>query len=331
VRAALVTEPGRLEVTDLPDPTPRPDDLILKVASAGICGTDLHILHGGFAQSLPLVPGHEFAGEVVALGSAVTGFRVGDRVTADPNLPCQRCPYCRVGRSNLCDDFQALGVSEAGAMAEYLRVPAALAVKLPEHVALEDAALVEPLSCAIHAFDVLSLRMGAHVLIYGAGTMGLMLLQLAKQAGAASVHLVDLNPERLATVWLLGATGAAASAEEFDRPQGWDVVIDATGSPRAIADALGRVSKGGTYLQFGVPPEDARVEFDPFRVYKQEISILGSMAVLHSFERAADLFATGLIPPEVFISHRFPLEQAPEAMALFAAGQGRKVLIQPGT
>ncbi|OFI38166.1 alcohol dehydrogenase [Arthrobacter sp. SW1] len=330
MKAALVTTPGTLEVTEFPDPTPRAGDLILKVAAAGICGTDLHILHGGFAKALPLVPGHEFAGEIVAVGADVTGFRVGDRVTADPNMPCRSCPSCRVGRGNLCDDFQALGVSEAGAMAEYVRVPAALAVKLPGHVATEDAALIEPLSCAIHAFDVLRMNVGAHVLIYGAGTMGLMLLQLAKQAGAASVHLVDVNPERLATVWLLGATGAAATAEEFDRPQGWDVVIDATGNPRAIADALSRVAKGGTYLQFGVPPEDARVEFDPFRVYKEEIRILGSMAVLHSFERAADLFATGLILPDIFISHRFSLEQAPEAMALFASGQGRKVLIRPG-
>ncbi|MFJ3957117.1 zinc-dependent alcohol dehydrogenase family protein [Arthrobacter sp. NPDC090010] len=330
MRAALITEPGTVEVLDVPDPTPGPGDLVLKVASAGICGTDLHILGGGYAKSLPLIPGHEFAGEVVAVGAGATGFKVGDRVTADPNMPCRACPSCRAGRGNLCDELRALGVSEAGAMAEYLRVPARLAVKLPEHVALEDAALIEPLSCVIHAFDVLSLKVASHVLIYGAGTMGLMLLQVAKRAGAASVRLVDLNPERLATVGLLGATGVAAGADEFDRPQGWDVVIDATGSPKAIVDALGRVARGGTYLQFGVPPEGVRVEFDPFRVYHEEIRILGSMAVLNSFERAADLFATGIIPPEVFISHRFPLERAPEAMALFASGQGRKTLVLPG-
>jgi threonine dehydrogenase-like Zn-dependent dehydrogenase len=159
--------------------------------------------------------------------------------------------------------------------------------------------------------------------------MGLMLLQLAKLTGAVSVDVVDLNPERLAAARLLGCSGAAVRADELDRPQGWELVIDATGSEAAITDGIGRVRPGGTFLQFGVASPTARVTIEPYRIYHQEITITGSMAVLHSFERAAELFAGGLLDPEIFISHRLPLGQYPEALAAFRAGQGRKIQVRP--
>jgi threonine dehydrogenase-like Zn-dependent dehydrogenase len=159
--------------------------------------------------------------------------------------------------------------------------------------------------------------------------MGLMLLQLAKRTGAASVDVVDLNPERLATARLLGCSGAAVAADKLGRPEGWELVIDATGSEAAIADGIGRVRPGGTFLQFGVSSPTARVAIEPYRIYHQEITITGSMAVLHSFERAAELFAGGLLDPEIFISHRLPLDHYPEALAAFRAGQGRKIQVRP--
>ncbi|MGW2831865.1 zinc-dependent alcohol dehydrogenase family protein [Streptomyces sp. NPDC001286] len=329
MKAAVIEAPGQVTVTTVPDPTPGPREVVVDVAACGLCGTDLHILQGEFAPTLPVVPGHEFAGEVVGLGSQVTELALGDRVAVDPSLYCNECRYCRAGRNNLCDRWQAIGVTVAGGAAEYAVAPVANCVRLPDHVDAQDAALIEPLSCAVRGYDVLNSRLGAHVLIYGSGTMGLMMLELAKRTGAASVDVVDLNPERLATAEKLGCSQAALSADELGRPAGWDVVVDATGNGAAIQDGLERVAKAGTFLQFGVSDYATTATISPYRIYNQEITITGSMAVLHSYERAAELFATGVLDPQIFISHRLPLTQYPQALDQFAAGQGRKIVVLP--
>src|SRR6266487_2707893 len=208
MKAAVISSPGVVEVTDVGDPTPGPRDVIVEVAACGLCGTDLHILHGEFAPTLPIVPGHE-------------------------------CHYCRRGRDNLCERWAAIGVTVPGGAAQFAKAPVANCVPLPEHVRVEDAALIEPLSCALRGYDVLRAEMAATILIYGAGTMGLMMLELAKRTGASTVDVVDLNPDRLDTARLLGCTSAVTSADELDRPRGWDVVVDATGNERAIQDGLG--------------------------------------------------------------------------------------------
>jgi threonine dehydrogenase-like Zn-dependent dehydrogenase len=156
-----------------------------------------------------------------------------------------------------------------------------------------------------------------------------MMLELAKRTGAASVDVVDINPDRLKTAVALGVSRTAISADEFDRPRGWELVIDATGVAAAIQDGLSRVSPGGTFLQFGVSAYATRVTIEPYRIYNKEITITGSMAVLHSYERAADLFATGILDPEVFISHRLPLSDYVEALGLFQRGVGRKIQVLP--
>jgi 2-desacetyl-2-hydroxyethyl bacteriochlorophyllide A dehydrogenase len=166
-------------------------------------------------------------------------------------------------------------------------------------------------------------------LIYGSGTMGLMMLELAKRAGAATVSIVDLNPERLTTAEQLGCSAAVTSADDLDAPRGWDVVIDCTGARAAIEDGLRRVGRGGTFLQFGVANYDARVAIEPYDIYRREITITGSMAVLHSFDRAGDLMAAGVLDPDIFVSHRFPLDAYAEALNQFRAGIGRKILIEP--
>ncbi|UNZ16260.1 zinc-dependent alcohol dehydrogenase family protein [Streptomyces sp. 891-h] len=331
MRAAVIAEPGKVELAVVEDPAPGPREVVIQVAATGLCGTDLHILRGRHAPRLPLVPGHEFAGQVVAVGTAVTEVAVGARVAADPNLYCSECRYCRLGRNNLCERYAAIGVTHPGAAAEFVAAPVANCVTLPDGVRTEDAALIEPLSCAVRGYDVLRTRLASHVLVYGAGTMGLMMLRLAQATGAARVDVIDVNAERLAAAVQLGCSSAALSAGELDPPPyGWDLVIDATGNAQAIQDALGRVGKGGTYLQFGVADHTTRATIEPYRIYNQEITITGSMAVLHSFERAADLFATGVIDPDVFISDRLPLTGFPEAIARFQASTGRKILIQPG-
>ncbi|MFJ9177698.1 zinc-dependent alcohol dehydrogenase family protein [Streptomyces sp. NPDC102360] len=329
MKAAIVESVGKVVVGEVPDPTPGPRDVIVEVAACGLCGTDLHILQGEFAPTLPVVPGHEFAGTIAEVGSQVTELRVGDRVAVDPSLHCHECRYCRAGRGNLCERWAAIGVSTAGGAAQYAVAPVANCVPLPDHVQTQDAALIEPLSCAVRGYDVLQSRLGSHVLIYGSGTMGLMMLELAKRTGAASVEVVDLNPDRLKTAQRLGVSASAANPDELDRPTGWDVVIDATGNAAAIQDGLGRVSKAGTFLQFGVADYATRVTIDPYRIYNQEITITGSMAVLHSYERAAELFAGGVLDPSVFISDRLPLANYPQALDQFASGVGRKIVVVP--
>ncbi|HWO65797.1 MAG TPA: zinc-binding dehydrogenase, partial [Umezawaea sp.] len=250
-------------------------------------------------------------------------------VAVDPSLYCHECRMCRLGRNNLCERWNAIGVSVSGGAAEFAVAPVANCVKLPDHVRTEDAALIEPLSCAVRGYDILRSQLASRVLIYGSGTMGLMMLQLGKLTGAASIEVVDINTDRLATAKQLGVTATATSADELDRPKGWDVVIDATGNERAIQDGLNRVAKGGTFLQFGVSDYAARAVIEPYKIYNQEITITGSMAVLHSFERAADLFATGVLDPNIFISDRLPLDSYAAAIEQFKAGEGRKIQVLP--
>lgn len=329
MKAAVISAVDHVDVTTIDDPTPGPRDVVIDVSACGLCGTDLHILQGEFAPTLPITPGHEFAGVVADVGTQVTELRAGDRVAVDPSLYCHECRYCRVGRNNLCERWAAIGVSEPGGAAEYALAPIANCVPLPEHVRTEDAALIEPLSCAIRGYDILRAQLASRVLIYGCGTMGLMLLQLGKLTGAASIDMVDLNPHRLATAERLGCTATSLSADQLHRPEGWDVVIDATGNQHAIQDGLARVAKGGTFLQFGVADYATRATIEPYKIYNQEITITGSMAVLHSYERAADLFATGVLDPDIFITDRLPLADYPHALQRFQNGQGQKIQVIP--
>jgi 2-desacetyl-2-hydroxyethyl bacteriochlorophyllide A dehydrogenase len=329
MQAAVIKAVGEVAITTVDDPTPGPRDVVVDVAACGICGTDLHILDGEFAPALPIIPGHEFAGTVVAVGPEVADLAVGQRVAVDPSLYCYECHYCRIGRNNLCERWNAIGVSVPGGAAEFARAPAANCVVVPDHIRIEDAALIEPLSCAVRGYDVLTSQLGSHVLIYGAGTMGLMMLELAKRVGAASVDVIDINPSRLQTAVALGCSNAAGSADDIERPRGWELVVDATGVADAIQDGLRRVAPGGTFLQFGVTGYSTRVEIEPYRIYNKEITITGSMAVLHSFERAAELFAGGLLDPDVLISDRLPLAEFPSALDMLRRGQGRKIQVLP--
>ena len=329
MKAAVIVEPGTIAVETVPDPAPGPTDVVVEVAACGICGTDLHIMDGEFAPAYPIVPGHEFAGTIVEVGSAVTGVRAGDRVAVDPSLYCGYCYQCKRDRGNQCENWGAIGVSVSGGAARYVSAPMRNVFVLPDHLPTQHAALIEPLSCAVRGFDVLPRRMADNYLIYGSGTMGLMMMELAKRAGAATVSMVDLNRDRLATAQLLGCTAATTSADELDAPRGWDVVIDCTGAEAAIRDGFTRVGRGGTFLQFGVAGYDARLTVAPYEIYRKEITVTGSMAVLNSFDRAGDLLAAGVLRPDVFISDRFPLDSYAAALAQFRAGIGRKILVEP--
>ncbi|QGK70768.1 alcohol dehydrogenase catalytic domain-containing protein [Allosaccharopolyspora coralli] len=330
MRAAVIEQPGTVRVTTVDDPTPGPDDVVVAVDACGICGTDLHIMDGDFAPTpYPIVPGHEFSGEVLAVGRDVTSVTTGSAVAVDPSLFCGSCHYCALGRGNLCERWNAIGVTRNGACAEYALAPAANCYPMPDGVPLSHGALIEPLSCAVRGFDLLPRRIGEHYLIYGAGTMGLLMTQLAKNSGATSVSVVDLNPDRRAVASKLGADQVASSPDEWDRPHGWEVVVDCTGVIAAIEDALTRVRRGGTFQQFGVAPSEATASFSPFRVYNDEITIVGSMAVLASYGRAVEMIRS--IDAETMITHAFGLDDYTGALDAFRAGTGRKLQVRPST
>jgi 2-desacetyl-2-hydroxyethyl bacteriochlorophyllide A dehydrogenase len=331
VKAVVIEQPNQVKVQSVSDPTPGPAQAVVKVDACGICGTDIHVIRGEFAPTrYPIIPGHEFCGEVVAVGGDVGNVKEGDFVAVDPSLYDGTCRQCRAGRFNLCENWNGIGVGRSnGACAELVAVPAANAFRLPSDMPRHWGALVEPLACAVHGLDLVGVRPADNYLIYGAGTMGLLLAQLAKDSGASAVEIVDTNAQRHALAKRLAGDRVATSADQLDRPQGWDVVIDATGVVPAIEDGLRHVARGGTFLVFGVANTEAVARFSPFRVYNDEIKIIGSMAILHSFERALALLAKGVIDSEAMITNRFPLDQYSSAIDTFLAGTGLKVQVAP--
>jgi len=334
MRAVVFTAEGRLSLEERPKPTPGYKEILIETAAVGICGTDTHVFDGEFEGTVfPLVPGHEATGTIVALGdgvnSGVFDFEVGDHVAINPSTTCGECEFCLNGHQNLCRFWNGLGVvASDGASQEFFTAPAGNVYKLKPETDLYEAALIEPLACAIRGWDVLPRRIGDHVLVYGAGTMGLLMAQLATRAGAASVSIVDLNPDRLAVAEECGIELRYTSADDAGREK-WDVVIDCTGNLRAIEDALTRVKPAGFFQDFGVAPADGTAKFSPFRVYRDEISIVGTMAVLNSFGRAVEMFEAGAINAKAMISHSFILDDYEEALELFRRGSGRKLQIRP--
>ena len=340
MRAVIIDAPTNIRVGDVPEPTPRSDELLIRVEACAICGTDLHIIDGESPLArYPVVPGHEFAGEVVALGSDVAqnngnggmDITVGSRVAIDPNLYCGHCDFCRTGHENLCLYYSALGVTTNGGIAQYVAVPMRTAYMLPSSVSMREAALIEPASCAVHAMHSLNPRSGDTYLIVGAGTMGLLLLQLARHGGASRVVVVDVNTQRLESAEQLGATCTYSDIQQAlaDEPLGFNCVIDATGVPVVIENAFMAVKRGGKFMIFGVASHEARISLSPFRIYNDEITIIGSMAVLFSFQAALDLISSGVINTQALLTAALPLQDFSIALEMVRQGRGIKTQILP--
>ena len=336
MRAVIIDTPGKFRVGDIPDPTPQSNELVIRVGACGICGTDLHIIDGESPLAhYPIVPGHELAGEVVAVGTHAEqdplSAKVGDRVAIQPNIYCGRCEFCRTGHENLCIGYTAVGVTINGAFAEYVAIPSAQAYQLPDSMSFCEGALIEPVSCAVHGMHSLRPKSGDTFLIVGAGTMGLLLLQLALRGGASRVTMVDLNTQRLESAKQLGASSIHTDIKQcfVDEPSGFDCVIDATGVASVIEAAFLAVKRGGKFMMFGVAPNDARVSLSPFRIYNDEITIVGSMAVLFSFQAALDLMQGGVINTEMMLTAALPLDDFSHALEMVRRGEGLKTQIVP--
>lgn len=332
MKAVIYEQPGVMRVGDAPDPTPSAGQAVVKVGAVGICGSDLNIAAGLFPPTpFPIVPGHEFAGEVVAVAPDVDYLTEGQRVAVDPSLFCGHCKWCRVGRGNLCDHWGAIGDTVDGAAAEYVAVPAANCHVIPDSMSFAQAAAVEPLSCAVHASVMAPPRVGESILVVGGGTMGLLTGQLYLRGGARRLVLVERKEDRRPIGSRVGFTdtfGSIAEALECE-PNGYDLVIDATGVPAAIAAAFDAIAKGGRFVQVGVAPPDARVPISPYRIYYEEITVVGSMAVLNSYGPALRLIADGLVDVDPLLTHNLALADYPDAFETLRRGEGLKIQLTP--
>ena len=330
MRAVVISKPGEFSVETVPDPSPGAREIVVAPRATGICGTDLHIIDGHFPPSpYPIIPGHEFAGEVVATGSEVTSLRVGQRVAVDPSLFCGECVYCRRQRGNLCLNWGATGDTVNGAFAELVSVPAANAFVMPDEMTWEAGALVEPLACVVHGLRRLALPSGGELLVVGAGTIGLLLVQAALRSGAASVCLVDPDPARRQLAVGLGAAGVAAEVSELvaGRGIGFEYSVEASGTLPGAQAAMSGLCRGGVMLVFGVAPANTMLPVSQYQVYNDEISVIGSMAVLSTFEPAMRLMNAGAIAVREMVTHAFPLAEFASAVGAVRGRNGLKVQV----
>lgn len=325
-------------VADLSTPHAGPGELVLRNQVCGVCGTDVHIYHGepGSADvNPPVVLGHEYSGEVVEVGEGVTGFAVGDHVTVDPNIYCGHCAYCQNGKKQLCPSMEAIGVTRDGGFAQYSRIPASQAFKLEPTVPWEAAAMAEPLACCLHGIDLAGIQVGDKVCVVGGGAIGLLMVQLAKLSGASQIVLSEPNEKRRQVGLQLGANAAIDptrpdAQEAFAQVLGGgaNVVIECVGNVPAVKSAFQFAGKGATVLLFSVPKVDATFDLPLFDVYKKELTIKGSFVNPDTHARAVALINSGKVDFGPIITHRFPLDQLPEAIAMQMSDASIKVVVE---
>jgi 2-desacetyl-2-hydroxyethyl bacteriochlorophyllide A dehydrogenase len=330
--AVVVDAPHEYGVRDLPDSVAGPGEVVVKVGACGICGTDVHVIEGEFPPTrYPIVIGHEFGGEVVEVGAGVVGVRVGDRVGVDPTLNCGACYFCQRGMGNLCENWNGVGVARTnGGFAEYVVLPARTVYPLPAGMSDAAAGLIEPISCVVRGFHRLSPQVGESYLIYGAGPMGLMNAQVARFNGASLVAIIDINESRLQRAKdVFGFEHVATNLEALREvaPRGFDNVIEATGVTKVAEMAIDGVKRRGKLLLFGVCPPGEKAAYDAFRIYNEEITILGTMAVLNSYGPAIDILAAGAVDAEKMVTHSFELPRFDEALGVVRSGAGLKVQV----
>jgi 2-desacetyl-2-hydroxyethyl bacteriochlorophyllide A dehydrogenase len=312
----------------VPVPVPGPGELLIAVEAAGLCGTDLRILAGDYGHAAPpLVIGHEFAGTVADTGPGVDGFTTGDRVSADPNIYCLACEWCERRAYNLCERLTAVGIMRMGALAEFVTVPARLAVHLPDAVGPALGALIEPLSCVLHGMERGGVEPDRTLAVYGAGAIGLMAVAVGSQLGAR-VAVVEPHAARRERALEAGAEEAHAA---FGAGREFDFVLDASGAPGAVADALGRLRKRGTLIQMGVTPSAFEPTFSPYRLYEKEWRIIGSNSVADCYPRAAELMPKIADRMGRLVTHTLPLAEASRAVALMSSPDAVKVQVDPRT
>jgi L-idonate 5-dehydrogenase len=342
--AFVLHGPEDLRATELPRPEPGEGQVLLRVRRAGICGSDIHYFTHGqigrFVPKRPFVLGHEFAGEVAALGAGVDPALLGARVAVDPSMPCGRCRHCRRGRYNLCLDMRFFGSASCdphldGGFAEFVAVPARNVHPLPDAISWGEAALLEPLSVAMHACLRAGPLPGRSVLITGGGTIGLLVAMAARAAGAAPVVVSDPAPFARRSAAAIGADAALDptspdfAAEASARSDGgFEIAFEASGAPRALAQAVALAERGATIVQVGTLPAEVTLPLN--EVMARELTLAGSFRFANVFEAALRLIVMRRIDVTPLVSAVLGLDRMNEAMAMAVAKDG-VVKVQVGT
>jgi D-arabinitol dehydrogenase (NADP+) len=338
MKAIVYDAPRQFQYKDVPDPKIRPDDVLVRIDACGVCGTDLHIHEGEFSPAFPLIPGHEFTGQIVEIGSAVDRLKEGQRVVGNSNEACGKCFYCLRGDFLLCTQMQSYGVTQNGGFAQYLRIKADRIFPI-SRLSSREAVMAEPTACAVHGMEVLEMKPASDVLLFGAGPTGQVLAQLLKLNGAARLVVAAPAGPKLNLIERLAADEVVAmnrNDPELHRrrlaelnPTGFDYIIEATGSAFVCEDALRFTRRGGTLLAYGVYPEKASVQFRPFDVMRSEITIKGSFAQIDAFPRALAYLETGKLKVNEIVSDEFELKDWGKVLEHAWARKGIKIALIP--
>jgi len=336
MRAAVFHGQGKVGVVDRPEPAARlPDDVVIRVGAAGLCGSDLRALATPpeMIYDEGVTVGHEFAGVVADTGPGAT-LTAGTRVTVHPNICCQRCYYCRSGRTNLCDSFVHIGSMRDGGAAELCVVPERMVYPLPDDLPVERAALAEPLSCVLNGTNQAAIAPGESALIIGGGPIGLLYLLLFRAAGAFPVIVSEIAAHRTQQALELGADrvidprtdDVAAAVRELTDGRGADVAVDAVGSQ--LAEAVMSAGKTGRVFTFGLN-ERSTVQLQPSLLAYKEISVHGVYIAKGTFPMAIRMLADNRLGFDRLLTRRYPLDDISEAIADLRSGKVAKGLLIP--
>jgi len=344
MKALLLSQYRNLEIADLPVPHPGPDEVLIRVAACGICGSDVHGYDGSSGRRIPpIVMGHEAAGVVAAVGEGVGTLSVGDHVTFDSTVYCGTCTFCRLGQVNLCDQRQVLGVScgdyrRAGAFAEYVLVPARITYRLPKNFSFPEAAMLEAISVALHAVSLTAVRAEDTVVVVGAGMIGLLIAQGLRVAGCSRVIVADIDQSRLALAKQLGIseTVCVGSSDAVARilghtgANGADAAIEAVGTSDTVNLAIDSVRKGGRVTLVGNISPTAALPLQ--KVVARQIRLQGSCASAGEYPRAIELVASGAIQVKPLITAVAPLDEGPTWFERLHAREPNlmKIVLTPG-